>query len=244
MANCRFPGPVGFATNQVSVDAGTNCLAESPKEGVVGMEWRATPKPDSVIDSIIEELSKLGAWSLEFWDALELLFWWALGSPTGDWEFGPEDRQTANMQKTRAFQEAIAVYQAWNRDGRPYGKFEYDGIPCEWVQSKDAFYVKGRTSGYTTGSTMSETLKNPLWAFTGTFSIRFRVADGFGADTVYVELENFTSLPSYLHGIDSINPLIEKYLYTKVRGFGLLTRSGQHYRFLMRIPLESTGNSK
>ena len=237
MADYKIPGPAGSDTNQVKVDQGTNAVTETPRQGVVGMEWRAAPTSDSTFDKVLNGFSALGSWTLELKDAVDLGMWWLIGSPTGDWEFGPEDRQTVAMQNTRAFKEAIEAYQAWHAQGRPFGNFHYGDIPCEWVQSKDAFYVKGRTSGYTTGSTWQETVANPLWAFTGTFSILIREADGFAPGTVYVELDNYASLPSFFHGWDSANAFIDKWGYTKTHGIPMFSRSGQHYRFMMRVSL-------
>ena len=54
-----------------------------------------------------------------------------------------------------------------------------------------------------------------------------------------VELENYTSLSSYLHGIDDHNPFLDS-LYTKLSGRSIVSRSRQVYRFRDYISTDSS----
>ncbi|MBL0726386.1 LysM peptidoglycan-binding domain-containing protein [Piscinibacter sp. HJYY11] len=55
-----------------------------------------------------------------------------------------------------------------------------------------------------------------------------------GPGYVEVEMENYTSLPSYLHGLDQGNEFLDS-LYTDTPGVPILTRSRQVYRFVTYI---------
>ena len=87
---------------------------------------------------------------------------------------------------------------------------------------------------------MPPRLKHPVWAYTGQFAVRFTDTGYPKEGNVTVEIENFTSLPSYFHGIGSESlkvPFLEN-LYTKRSGIPLLSRSRQVFRFLAYIPAD------
>jgi hypothetical protein len=96
------------------------------------------------------------------------------------------------------------------------------------VPSKGHFFVQGRTGGGRQGrpGNMMEPLAYPLWGYTGNFSIRFKDADWMGPGLVQVEMENYTSLPSYLHGLDQGNAFLDS-LYTRESGVPIVSRSRQ-----------------
>ena len=75
--------------------------------------------------------------------------------------------------------------------------------------------------------------------FTGAFSIRF-TETGFPSEGyVNVEIENYTSLASYLHGLDDHNAFQDR-IYIKRPGVPFLSRSRQVYRFRTYIPRNPT----
>ena len=90
--------------------------------------------------------------------------------------------------------------------------------------------MKGRTGKDPDGKWNTEPLRYPLWGFTGNFSIRFTETEYPKEGYVSVEIENFTSLPSFFHGLAPNNRLLEDF-YTKSTGVPLLSRSRQVYRF-------------
>jgi hypothetical protein len=223
------PSPLGCNHNQPAIDAGTNCLGESvppvPAEGVI----RAAP-----ISPLESAWNRTTDWFSEFGEAVEMLTWWGIGSPAmgfpnGDLEFGPGDKETEHIRNTAAYIEAVEIYQDWLNHGQPSGEFVINGTPCQFVPQKGYFYVKGRTgAGRGPRGHFTEPLEHPLWGYTGDFAIRF-TETGFPTEGyVRVEIENYTSLPSFFHGVSE--HFLEN-LYVKRSGVPLLSRSRQVYRF-------------
>src|SRR5919108_5482789 len=196
-------GSLGCNTNQPTIDAGTNCLTDSPRPGFTGPEIRAVS-----VSPVQARWERVKDWLSELDDALGMLAWWVIGSPAagrrnGDLEFGPGDKATEHMRNTAAFQEAVEIYQDWLNHGQPLGKYTIRGTDCEYVPSVGYFFVTGRTgAGRGPRGHWSEPLEHPLWGYTGVFSIRFTETGFPKVGYVSVEIENYTSLPSYLHGID------------------------------------------
>jgi hypothetical protein len=230
MAGKKYRGSLGCDTNQPAIDAGTNCLAESSPPGIVGPVISAAP-----VSPLEANWNRIKDWFSEAAEAGQMLTWWVIGSPSlglpnGDLEFGPGDKATEHMRNTAAYQEAVIIYQEWLNSGQPAGELTINGTECQFVPGKGYFYVKGRTGRGQDGGWNTEPLVHPIWGFTGNFSIRF-TESGFPSEGyVNVEIENYTSLPSYFHGIDNHNPLLDR-LYTKRSGVPILSRSRQVYRF-------------
>lgn len=235
-------GPLGSDTNQPIIDRGTNSLSENCPPGSIC----AVP-----ISPITAQWNLTKAWFSEMNDAIGMLAWWGLGSPSlglrhgGDLEFGPGDSATEAIKDTAAYQEAVQIYKEWFNAGQPPGKFENSlGTESEYVSDKGYFYVKGRAAaGSDAGprADATQVLKHPVWAYSGQFAIRFTDTGYPKVGYVSVQIENYTSLPSYLHGIGSGSlkvPLLEK-LYTKKSGIPFVSRSRQVYRFLAYIPGDS-----
>jgi len=176
-----------------------------------------------------------------------------MGAPHGgDLVYGPGDSATEHIRNTAAYQEGVQIYKEWLNAGQPPGKFRNSlGTESEYVSNKGYFFVKGRAAaGSDAGARAdaSQVLKHPVWAFTGQFAIRFTDTGYPKEGYVSVEIENYTSLPSYLHGIGSESlkvPFLEK-LYTKRSGIPLVSRNRQVYRFLAYIARDpkptKTGN--
>jgi LysM repeat protein len=240
MAGWNYQGPLGCDTNLPNVDAGTSCRSESNPPVSVGAEIRAAP-----VSPLEAKWNRAKDWFSELGEAGQMLTWWmigspALGLPNGDLEFGPGDKETEHIRNTAAYQEAVEIYQDWLNNGQPLGKFSIKGTDCEFVPSKGYFFVAGRTgAGRGPRGHWTEPLEHPVWGFTGNFSIRF-TESGFPSEGyVNVEIENYTSLPSYLHGIDDHNAFLDS-LYTKTSGVPMLSRSRQVYRFNTYIARNST----
>lgn len=236
MANYGNLGPLGSDTNQPHIDDGTNCLTKCSPPGAEGPQMYAYQP--SRFEKAVDETTR---WFSEAAEATGNLVWWVIGSPAlggknGDLEFGPEDSETKHMRNTPAYVEAVETYQQWIAHGRPSGKYSIDNVACEWVPEKGYFFIQGRTGGGQQGrkGDLSEPLAYPLWGYTGNFSIRFKEADWIGPGMVQVEMENYTSLPSYLHGLDQGNEFLDS-LYTKKSGVPILSRSRQVYRFMTYI---------
>lgn len=236
MANDGNLGPLGSDTNQPAIDGGTNALTKNSPPGAEGPQMYAyTP---TAWESAVKNTSE---WFAEANEAAGNLVWWLIGSPAlglknGDLEFGPEDSETKHMRNTPAFVEAVEIYQDWIAHGRPLGEYSIHNVTCYWVPSKGHFFVQGRTGGGQQGrkGKLSEPLAYPLWGYTGNFSIRFKEADWMGPNLVQVEMENYTSLPSYLHGLDQGNAFLDS-LYTRESGVPIVSRSRQVYRFITYI---------
>jgi len=156
-------------------------------------------------------------WVSEMDSAVGMGIWWLIGSPTlglksGDLVFGPGDKETEQIRNTAAYLEAVEIYQNWLNSGQPLGRFKDRGTSYEFVPGKGYFFVEGR-SGAGSGSRghWYEPLAHPVWGFTGNFTIRFTDTGTPSVGYVSVEIENYTSLPSYLHGIakDPGIPILE-----------------------------------
>ena len=242
-------GPLGCDTNQPAIDGGTSNLTQCRPPPGEGPEWRAA-EPLTPFESLSRAQVDM---ELEFAEAAKMLVWWVIGSPAlgaknGDLEFGPGDSETTHLRNTPAYLEAVEIYRDWLANGRPLGKFVISGTECEWVPSKGYFFVQGRTGGGRSGGSkaggrgnMMEPLIYPLWGFTGNFSIRFTETGWPSEGYVNVEMENYTSLPSYLHGIDDHHPVLDE-LYTKSSGWPILSRSRQVYRFRTYIAAPPAAN--
>jgi len=239
MAGLKYRGSLGCDTNQPSIDAGTSCLNESSPPVIVGSEIRAAP---------LSRLESGWNWYSELLEACKMFGWWVIGSPSlgpavdrsGDLEFGPGDKATEYIRNTAAYQEAVEIYQDWLNLGQPLGKFRIKGTDFEFVPGKGYFFVTGRTgAGPGPRGHWTEPLEHPLWGFTGAFSIRF-TETGFPSEGyVNVEIENYTSLASYLHGLDDHNAFLDR-IYIKRPGVPFLSRSRQVYRFRTYIPRNPT----
>jgi LysM repeat protein len=203
----------------------------------VGAEIRAVP-----VSPLKSKWNAVSEWAGEFGSAFNMGVWWLIGSPSlgmgdGGWEFGPGDKETEYIRNTAAYQEAVEIYKEWRNNGRPSGKFEIKGTPCEFVPAKGYFYVKGRTgAGRGPRGHWTEPLQHPLWGFTGDFAIRFTEWGYPTENYVAVEIENYTSLPSYMHGLGFD---FSESWYTKRSGIPILSRSRQLYRFVAYIPPNS-----
>jgi|HubBroStandDraft_6_1064221.scaffolds.fasta_scaffold114627_2 hypothetical protein len=242
-------GPLGSDINHPTIDGGTNSRSEHRPARSVGSD---TGSINAVPISPIEaQWNRTKDWFSEMDDALGMLAWWALGSPSmgtphgGDMVFGPGDSATEHIKNTAAYEESVQIYKEWLNAGQPPGKFKNSlGTESEYVSDKGYFYVKGRAAaGSDAGprADATQVLKHPVWAYTGQFAIRFTDTGYPKEGYVSVEIENYTSLPSYLHGIGSESlkvPFLEK-LYTKRSGIPLVSRSRQVYRFLAYIPRDS-----
>lgn len=241
MAAKKYPGPLGCDANQPIIDGGTNCLNESSQPGPVQQGFIGSSISAAPVSPLEDTWNRVTDWFGEANEAVGMGVWWLIGSPAmmgkpnGDLEFGPEDKATEYMRSTPAYQEAVTIYQDWLNSGQPFGKFEINGTDCEYIPSKDYFYVKGRTGKEKDGGWNTEPLRYPLWGYTGNFAIRFTECDFPSKGYVKVEIENYTSLPSYLHGITDNNSVLES-LYTKKSGWPIFSRSRQVYRFITYIP--------
>ena len=204
-------GPVGSATHEPIIDRGTNSRSQNRPPRSVGTDpglLSAVP-----ISPLEARWIRARDWVSEVDDALGMLAWWALGSPAmgdphgGDLVYGPGDSATEHIKNTAAYEEAVQIYKEWLNAGQPPGKFENSlGTPSEYVSDKGYFYVKGRAAaGSDAGrrADATQVLKHPVWAYTGQFAVRFTDTGYPKEGNVTVEIENFTSLPSYFHGIGS-----------------------------------------
>jgi len=240
-------GPLGSDTNQPIVDSGTNSRSQNrPPRGVDTI----SAVPVSLLEA---RWKRARNWASEVDDALGMLTWWALGSPSmgarngGDMVFGPGDSATEHIKDTPAYEEAVQIFKEWLKAGRPPGKFENSlKTPSEYISEKGYFFVKGRAAaGSDAGprGDASQVFKHPVWAYTGQFSIRFTETGYPKEGYVSVEIENYTSLPSYFHGIGSESlkvPFLEG-LYTRRSGIPFVSRSRQIYRFSAYIPADKEG---
>jgi hypothetical protein len=231
MAGKKCQGPLGCESNLPVIDSGTLSRTENS-----GGEIRAVE-----ISALEQGWRRTSEWASELNEALGMGVWWLIGSPAmgapngGDLVYGPGDDETTHMRNTPAYQEAVELFQDWVKNGRPMGKYKIKDTDCEFVVSKGYFYVAGRTgAGSSQRGHWYEPLQHPLWGYTGNFSIRFTETGYPKEGYVSVEIENFTSLPSYLHGVDARNPILEG-LYTKRSGVPILSRSRQVYRFTQYI---------
>lgn len=230
---CR--GPLGCETNRPEIDAGTLSCTQNSPPGCVGAQLWAVE-----ISPLEQKRRQTVEWFSELNEALGMGVWWlvgspAMGAPNGDLLFGPGDDATMHMRNTAAYQEAVEIFKDWINDGRPMGKLKINDTNCEYVSRGGYFYVEGRSgAGRSQRGHWYEPLQHPLWGFTGTFSIQFTETGYPKEGYVSVKIENYTSLPSYLHGIDVRNPTLES-LYTKRSGVPILSRSRQVYKFLEYI---------
>ncbi len=243
--------PLGSDTNQPTVDRGTTSRSEHrPARSVGSMDSGSiSAVPISPLEA---QWNRTTNWFSEMGDALDMLVWWAAGSPSfgtphgGDLEYGPGDSATEHIKDTLAYQEAVQIYKEWLNAGQPLGKFENSlDTESEYVTTKGYLYVKGRSAaGSDAGprADASQVLKHPLWAYTGDFTIRFTPTSYPKEGYVSVEIENYTSLASYFHGVGA-GPLKIHFLeqmYTKRSGIPNVSRSRQVYRFTAYIPKDST----
>lgn len=243
-------GPLGMDTNQPIIDEGTNPRSQnlSPAQKAGSNEFGSISNvPLSPIEA---EWIRTKNWFGEIDDALGMFAWWALGSPSmgaphgGDLVYGPGDAATEHIKNTAAYQEGIQIYKEWLNAGQPPGRFENSvGTESEYVSDKGYFYVKGRAAGGRDAGPRgdwTQVLKHPLWAYTGQFAIRFTDTGYPKEGYVSIEIENYSSLPSYLHGVGSGSlkvAFLEK-LHTKRSGIPFVSRSRQVYRFLVYIPMD------
>ena len=228
MAGPKYQGPLGSDTNQPTIDRGTTALTQSNPPVYVGAEIRA-----AAISPLEAKWNRVGNWLGEFRAAVEMGTWWVIGSPSlgmgeGGWEFGPSDKETEYIRSTAAYQEAVEIYQEWLNSGQPSGKFEIKGTPCQFVVDKGYFYVKGRIGSAGPRGKFTEPLEHPLWGFTGDFAIRFTETGYPSEGYVAVEIENYTSLASYMHGL-GYN--FSESWYTKESGWPILGLPGTSLRF-------------
>jgi LysM repeat protein len=237
----KCPGHLGSDTNQPVTDKGTTCCNESANPLAVGAELRADP-----LTPLQTKMRRVKDWFSELNEAGNMFGWWMIGSPSlgarngGDLVFGPGDDETKHMRETAAYQEAVQIYREWLANGRPAGKFSIRDTDCEWVPSKGYFYVKGRSGNTGQTGNWKEPLAHPLWGYTGNFSIRFTESGWPRDGYVNVELENYTSLPSYFHGVaPNEDDTFLNHLYTKSSGVPMLSRSRQRYLFSEYIPTPS-----
>lgn len=239
-------GPIGSNINQPTIDRNTNSLSENRPARSVGSD---SPTISAVPISPIEaQWNRTRDWFTEMNDALGMFAWWALGSPSmgaphgGDLVYGPGDSATEAIKNTPAYEEAVQIYKEWLNAGQPPGKFTNSlGTDSEYVSSKGYFYVKGRAAAGSDAGARGDAmqvLKHPVWAYTGQFAIRFTETGYPKVGYVTVEIENFTSIPSYFHGVGSEElkvGVLEK-LFTKRSGVPFASRSRQVYRFVAYIP--------
>jgi hypothetical protein len=237
MANKKCHGPLGCDTNQPEIDSGTNSRTQTNSPEVEGPVMRARE-----ISPFEQKWNRTVDWFSELNEAVGTGIWWLVGSPAmgarngGDLVYGPGDDETKHMRDTAAYQEAFEILKDWIKNGRPMGKFSIKDTDCEFVPSKGYFYVAGRTgAGRSQRGHWSEPLEHPLWGYTGNFSIRFTETDYPKEGYVSVEIENFTSLPSFFHGVEERNPILER-LFTKRSGVPILSRSRQVYKFTEYVP--------
>jgi hypothetical protein len=185
-----------------------------------------------------------------------MLTWYAMGAPAfgnknGDLEYGQMEGETLHMRNIPAYQEAEELYREWIKCGKPAGTFSRNDTEGEYIAPKDYFYVKGRTgAGSSAGPRghFTAPLEHPLWAYTGNFSIRFTDTGYPKEGYVEVEIENYTSLPSFLHGVsenyrDGFQRFLDG-LYTKKSGIPIASRSRQVYRFRIYIPRTDSPTSQ
>lgn len=242
-------GPLGSDTHQPIIDRGTNSRSQHrPPRSVGAGTGTISAVPISPLEA---HWIRVKDWAGEMDDALGMLAWWALGSPAmgapngGDLVYGPGDSATEHIKNTPAYEEAVQIYKEWLSAGQPPGKFENSlGTPSQYVSEKGYFYVKGRAAaGSDAGARgdASQLLKHPVWAYTGQFAIRFTDTGYPKEGYVTVEIENYTSLPSYFHGIgsESLKVAFLEKLYTKRSGIPFVSRSRQVYRFLAYIPADA-----
>ena len=237
-------GPLGSDINQPTIDKGTNSRSENRPARTAGAN-----DPGSIsavpISPIEAQWNRTKHWFSEMDDALGMYVWWVTGSQTGDLEFGRGDSATEAIKNTAAYEEAVQVYKEWLTAGQPPGKFDNSlGTESEYVSAKGYLYVKGRAAAGSDGGARADwtqVFKHPVWGYTGQFAIRFTPTDYPKEGYVMIEIENYSSLPSYFHGIGS-GPLkvalLEK-LHTRRPGVPFGSDSRQVYRFLAYIPGDS-----
>ena len=241
-------GPIGTGINKPTVDKETSSRSENRPARTVDGGPTVSAVPVSKIESYWNSTRD---WFSEVDDAAGMFVWWVVGSPAmgaphgGDLEYGPKDSATEHIKNTAAYLEAVQVYKEWLDAGQPRGQFKNSlDTPSEYVSDKGYFYVKGRAAAGSDGGPRGDwkqIFKHPVWGYTGQFSIRFTENPYPKEGYVNVEIENFTSLPSYFHGIGSESlkvGFLEK-LYTKRSGIPIASTSRQVYRFTAYIPRDS-----